>query len=48
MAFLSQFFGYLNALTWGWALVPLLVVIGIYVTSVASQRFSKERELSRL
>jgi len=34
MAGLSQFFGYLNAVTWGWALVPLLVVIGIYFTLI--------------
>lgn len=46
MAFLSQFFGYLNAVTWGWALVPLLVVIGIYFTLIT--RFVQFRYFGRM
>jgi alanine or glycine:cation symporter, AGCS family len=34
MNVVTELFGYINDLTWGWALVPLLVVIGIYFTLV--------------
>lgn len=46
MAFLSPFFGYLNAVTWGWALVPLLVVIGLYFTLIT--RFVQLRYFGRM
>ena len=28
MEFLNKIFGTLDALTWGWALIPILVVLG--------------------
>ena len=34
MEAVNQLFDYLNAATWGWALVPLLVVIGLYFTLI--------------
>lgn len=32
MAFIENFFGVLENLTWGWALIPLLVVFGLFIT----------------
>jgi AGCS family alanine or glycine:cation symporter len=32
MEFLTNAFGRLDAITWGWALIPILVVLGIYFT----------------
>ncbi|MDQ7733999.1 alanine/glycine:cation symporter family protein [Halomonas sp. SpR1] len=32
MAFIENFFGVLEDLTWGWALIPLLVVFGLFIT----------------
>lgn len=32
MAFIENFFGLLENLTWGWALIPLLVVFGLFIT----------------
>jgi AGCS family alanine or glycine:cation symporter len=34
MTFLEGFFGVINDLTWGWALVPFLVVLGLFFTVV--------------
>ena len=34
MAFLESIFGVINDLTWGWALIPILVVLGIFVTAL--------------
>lgn len=34
MAFLESFFGLIGDLTWGWALVPLLVVFGVFITAL--------------
>ncbi|MHA3979605.1 alanine/glycine:cation symporter family protein [Halovulum sp. GXIMD14794] len=44
MAFLESFFGLIGDLTWGWALVPLLVVFGVFITALtgfAQFRFFK-------
>lgn len=44
MAFLESFFGLIGDLTWGWALVPLLVVFGVFITALtgfAQIRFFK-------
>jgi len=46
MEILSQLFGYLNDVTWGWALVPLLVVIGLYFTLIT--RFVQLRYFGRM
>lgn len=32
MEFLKTLFGYIDALTWGWALIPILVVFGVFIT----------------
>ncbi|WP_284162937.1 alanine/glycine:cation symporter family protein [Frigidibacter sp. SD6-1] len=32
MEFLKSFFGYIDSLTWGWALIPILVVFGVFIT----------------
>ncbi|HSP31972.1 MAG TPA: alanine/glycine:cation symporter family protein, partial [Halomonas sp.] len=32
MAFIENFFGVLEFLTWGWALIPLLVIFGLFIT----------------
>ena len=32
MEFLHTLFGYIDALTWGWALIPILVVFGVFIT----------------
>ncbi|WP_249692325.1 alanine/glycine:cation symporter family protein [Stappia sp. WLB 29] len=32
MEFLHTLFGYVDALTWGWALIPILVVFGVFIT----------------
>ena len=32
MAWLEQFFALIGDLTWGWALIPILVVIGLFFT----------------
>ena len=32
MEFLKTLFGYVDALTWGWALIPILVVFGVFIT----------------
>ena len=32
MEFLEALFGYINDLTWGWALIPILVVFGVFIT----------------
>nr|WP_272212779.1 alanine/glycine:cation symporter family protein [Marinicella sp. W31]MDC2878697.1 alanine/glycine:cation symporter family protein [Marinicella sp. W31] len=32
MQFFDTIFGYINDLTWGWALVPFLVVLGVFFT----------------
>jgi len=46
MEFLTTLFNYLNDLTWGWALVPLLVIIGIYFTLMT--RFVQFRYFGRM
>lgn len=43
---LQTIFGYLSDLTWGWALVPLLVVIGLYFTLIT--RFVQVRYFGRM
>lgn len=32
MALLESFFGVIGDLTWGWALIPILVVFGVFIT----------------
>lgn len=32
MEFLHTLFGHIDALTWGWALIPILVVFGVFIT----------------
>ncbi|MCA2013531.1 sodium:alanine symporter family protein [Pararhodobacter sp. CCB-MM2] len=32
MEFLQTLFGYVDSLTWGWALIPILVVFGVFIT----------------
>ena len=32
MEFLQMLFGYVDSLTWGWALIPILVVFGVFIT----------------
>jgi len=34
MAFLESVFGVIGDLTWGWSLIPILVVLGIFVTAL--------------
>lgn len=34
MALLESFFGLIGDLTWGWALIPLLVVFGVFITAL--------------
>ncbi|HMA16312.1 MAG: alanine/glycine:cation symporter family protein [Bacteroidota bacterium] len=34
MAFLESVFGVINDLTWGWSLVPILVILGIFITAL--------------
>ncbi|MGD1878710.1 MAG: alanine/glycine:cation symporter family protein [Kiloniellaceae bacterium] len=34
MAFLEYIFGIINDLTWGWALIPILVVLGVFITAL--------------
>jgi alanine or glycine:cation symporter, AGCS family len=34
MAFLEDLFGVINDLTWEWSLVPILVVLGIFITAL--------------
>ena len=34
MAFLESIFGIINDLTWGWALIPILIVLGIFITAL--------------
>jgi len=34
MAFLESLFGVINDLTWGWSLIPILVVLGIFITAL--------------
>ena len=46
MQIVMELFGYLNDITWGWALVPLLVVIGIYFTLLT--RFVQFRYFRRM
>lgn len=46
MTILTTLFDYLSDLTWGWALVPLLVVIGIYFTLMT--RFVQLRYFGRM
>lgn len=46
METVNQLFGYLDAATWGWALVPLLVVIGLYFTIIT--RFVQFRYFGRM
>jgi AGCS family alanine or glycine:cation symporter len=46
MMAVTTFFSYLGDLTWGWALVPLLVVIGIYFTLMT--RFVQLRYFGRM
>lgn len=46
MDMLQTIFGYLSDLTWGWALVPLLVVIGLYFTLIT--RFVQVRYFGRM
>lgn len=36
MELLESFFGVIGYLTWGWALVPFLVVLGVFFTIVSS------------
>ena len=35
MELLESFFGVIGDLTWGWALVPFLVVLGVFFTTVS-------------
>lgn len=46
METIQTLFGYLSDLTWGWALVPLLVVIGLYFTLIT--RFVQVRYFGRM
>lgn len=32
MEFLQTLFGYVDSLTWGWSLIPILVVFGVFIT----------------
>jgi len=32
MGFLQTLFGYMDSLTWGWSLIPILVVFGVFIT----------------
>jgi len=32
MEFLTTLFGYIDSLTWGWSLIPILVVFGVFIT----------------
>jgi alanine or glycine:cation symporter, AGCS family len=35
MDFIVSFFGLIEDLTWGWALVPILVVFGVFITAMS-------------
>ena len=35
MAFVEQLFGYIGDFTWGWSLIPFLVVLGVMFTLVS-------------
>jgi len=32
MDFIKSFFGLMDSLTWGWALIPILVIFGVFIT----------------
>lgn len=32
MEFLQTLFGYVDSLTWGWSLIPILVIFGVFIT----------------
>jgi AGCS family alanine or glycine:cation symporter len=34
MAILETIFGYIGDLTWGWSLIPILVVLGVFITAL--------------
>lgn len=46
MEIVTRLFGHLESVTWGWALIPLLVVIGIYFTLIT--RFVQFRYFGRM
>lgn len=46
MAFLQQIFGLIDSFTWGWSLIPMLVVFGIIFT--ISTRFIQLRYFGRM
>lgn len=34
MTFIENLFGVIGDLTWGWSLIPILVVLGIFITAL--------------
>ena len=46
MAFLDSIFGLINDLTWGWALIPFLVVLGVFFTILSG--FAQFRYFGRM
>ncbi|MEL6964332.1 MAG: alanine/glycine:cation symporter family protein [Pseudomonadota bacterium] len=46
MAYLEGFFGLIGDLTWGWSLIPLLVVFGIFITALTG--FAQFRYFKRM
>ncbi|SFA87069.1 alanine or glycine:cation symporter, AGCS family [Poseidonocella pacifica] len=46
MGLLESFFGLIGDLTWGWSLIPLLVIFGIFITALTG--FSQFRFFTRM
>ncbi len=46
MEFLQSLFGYVDSLTWGWSLIPILVVFGVFITIMSG--FVQLRFFSRM
>ena len=34
MEFLESLFGIIGDLTWGWSLIPILVILGLFITAL--------------
>lgn len=46
MVFLESLFGLIGDLTWGWALIPFLVIFGVFLT--AATNFVQFRYFKRM
>lgn len=46
MGYLESFFGLIGDLTWGWSLIPLLVIFGIFITALTG--FAQFRFFTRM